>query len=84
MNFGSANRTGLDQKASNHNSPTSESISAGSSFQRILQKGRLTDEDLRHFQLNILKAHKKKHYRVLIISAILFIFLGMLLYYLAL
>ena len=83
MNFGSANSTRVDQKTSSHNSPDNISKGSGSSFQRILQKGRLTDEDLRHFQLSILKAHKKKHYRVLIISAILFIFLGMLFYFLA-
>ncbi|WP_148264595.1 hypothetical protein [Christiangramia forsetii] len=51
-------------------------------FRKILQKGRLTEDDLENFRQNILKAHKKKHYRTLLITAVLLIFIGILLYFL--
>lgn len=56
---------------------------SGNSFRRIMNRTRLTDEDLEQLRLSIIKSHKKKHYRVLVISALLFIILGLVLYYFA-
>lgn len=84
MNFGSANSATVDPKTSGHNNQGNGSIrsNSGSGFRRIMEKGRLTEEDLELFHSNILEAHKKRHYRILVISAILFVCLGTFIYYL--
>jgi len=83
MDFGSANSTIVDQKTSRPNKTPKSSVGANSAsgFRRIMERSRLTEEDLELLQLNILKTHKKRSYRVLMISAILFIGLGVLFYY---
>ncbi|PTX43312.1 hypothetical protein C8P64_1839 [Christiangramia gaetbulicola] len=47
-------------------------------FKGIMQRSRITEEDLEQFRQQIIATHKKKHYRVLLISAILFICLILL------
>ncbi|WP_300438833.1 hypothetical protein [Christiangramia sp.] len=78
MNLGSANSAEIKEKSSRYGNKNSLESNSDSGFQRILQKGRLTEEDLERFQANILKAHKKKHYKVLVISALIFLSLGVL------
>ena len=51
-------------------------------FKSIFQESRLTEEDLEQFQQNILEAHKRKNYRVLIVTAIILTLIGSLLVYL--
>ncbi|AVR46678.1 hypothetical protein C7S20_16165 [Christiangramia fulva] len=48
----------------------------------VFRRSRLTDDDLELFRQNILREHKKKHYRVLATTAILFLLIGILLYFL--
>lgn len=83
MNFGSARSTTAKQEErSNNQTKAALGSKSGSQFQRMLQRGRLTEEDLESFHLNILKSHKKKNYKVLAISAIFLICLVILVYYL--
>ncbi len=85
MNSGNANSAAFDRGSNRQLSTSSnkESYNTGSGFRSIMQKSRLTEEDLESFRKSILKAHKKKHYKVLMISALLFIGIGILLYFLA-
>lgn len=75
MDFGRANPANMDleNKAKNPALNNSER-----KFKGIMQRSRITEEDLEQFRLHIIATHKKKHYRVLLISAILFICLILL------
>ena len=53
-----------------------------SRFRGIRNRSRLTEEDLEQLRQRILEAHRKKNYRVLFISVIIIICLGIVLYYL--
>ncbi|HKJ49468.1 MAG TPA: hypothetical protein VJ973_10285 [Christiangramia sp.] len=70
MDFGSANPTTFEYNGKTENATLRESENG---FKGIMSRSRITEEDLEHFRLEIIKEHKKKHSRVLIISAILFI-----------
>lgn len=54
-----------------------------SRFRGIMNRSRLTEEDLEQLRLSILEAHRKKNYRVLIISVFIILCVGIVLYYLA-
>ena len=70
MDFGRANPANFDYNGKAENATLRE---PGNGFKRIISRSRITEEDLEHFRLEIIKEHKKKHSRVLVISAILFI-----------
>ncbi|TBW28985.1 hypothetical protein [Gramella sp. KN1008] len=60
----------------------SKGTGLSSDFKELLQKGRLSDEDLEQFRLDIIRAQKNKHYKVLIISILIFLILAILIFYL--
>ncbi|MCP9200104.1 hypothetical protein MKO06_09305 [Gramella sp. GC03-9] len=60
---------------------TSPGTNSGNSFKGILQRSKLTEQDLEQFQQSIIEAHRKKNYRVLLITGIIFTFIGSLAYY---
>lgn len=62
--------------------PGSKRSNIAPGIKNILKHGRLSEEDLEFLRLDILATHKKKHYRVLTIAAILLILAGLLFYYL--
>ncbi|WP_026934613.1 hypothetical protein [Christiangramia echinicola] len=70
MKFGRANPANFDYEGKEENATLRES---GNGFKRIMSRSRITEEDLEHFRLEIIKEHKKKHSRVLLVSAILFL-----------
>lgn len=70
MNFGRANPANMDFKNKAKNSALNNSEKK---FKKGMRRSQITDEDLEQFRLQIIATHKKKHYRVLLISAILFI-----------
>ena len=83
MDFGTSHEGTVDlrNKGRIASSKNSREWNSKSGFQSILERSRLTDEDLEEFRLNIQKAHKKKHYKVLMLSALLFISLGLITLY---
>ncbi|GAA4322158.1 hypothetical protein GCM10023115_50090 [Pontixanthobacter gangjinensis] len=87
MNFGSTNDAAfqLESNAHHSNSKLSNDFNPGrDNTSRILERSRLTEEDLEEFLLNINKEHKKKHRKVLMISALLFISLAVVILVLSL
>jgi len=84
MNFGDVDSATINRDNNRRISKSSniENQVAKKGFRKILQKGRLTEDDLENFRQSILKAHKKKHYKTLLISAVLFILVLTLLFFL--
>lgn len=86
MQFGTRN-TEVHQdngRYSNQKSKGSKRSPFTPGLRKIMQRGRLSEKDLEILRLDILRTHKNKHYRVLAISAIIFICLGLLIYFLIL
>lgn len=52
-------------------------------FKNLVQKGRLSDEDLERLRLDIIQVQKKKHYRTLIFFLLFLICILIILYFLA-
>lgn len=85
MQFGNNDNTAFRRD----NNPRKDQTRTGSKrsnitpgIRNILRHGRLSEEDLEFLRLDIIEAHKKKHYRVLAVAAIFFILAGLLFYYL--
>ena len=81
MNFGNANEASLRLKKNGHSRNSNNFAEQDSGVAGITQRSRLTDDDLEEFRLSILEKHKKKHYRVLMVSAMLIICLGFIVAY---
>ncbi|MDR5590049.1 hypothetical protein [Christiangramia sp. SM2212] len=83
MNFGSANSVSVENTTKRRATReiSTEKPNSGSGFRNLLQRGRLTEEDLDKFHSNILKVHKKRHYNVLAVSAVIFICFLILIYF---
>ncbi|MUP47140.1 hypothetical protein E0K83_15480 [Gramella sp. BOM4] len=60
---------------------SSPGTNSGSRFKSIVQRSRLTEQDLEQFQQSIIEAHRKKNYRVLLVTAIIFTLVGSLIVY---
>ena len=84
MNFGSTHNAALDLKSKSRisNSKFSSNLPPARETSRILERSRLTEEDLEEFLLNINEQHKKKHRKVLMISGMLLIVLTIIILYL--
>lgn len=73
MDFGSSKFAAVDLEDRGQNRNSTNRSEA--SLPRLMERSRLTEEDLEQFRLNIVEQHKKKHYRVLLISLMLFLFM---------
>ena len=86
MNFGSTNNAIIELDSNEHNSnpKLSNELTPKRRSSRIMERSRLSEEDLEEYLLSINKEHKKKHHKVLIISAMLFMSLAVFILYLSL
>lgn len=82
MSFSRANSATVGyRKRQNASSTGSGEVKSGSGILGIVNRSRLTDEDLERFRLSIIEAHKKKHYKSLAIFCLSIMILGVFLFY---
>lgn len=81
MNFGNVDSATINRDNNRRMSKSSkiETQAEENGFRKILKKGRLTEDDLESFRQSILKAHKQKNYKALLISAVLFALIAIML-----